>query len=100
MKGGVFRGIKSQFAKMFARSRTPIKRTTEHPDPVLRDPYTKPRLRARIRGKPKVRLGRPPCDPGTITFHDKMVRLYGRREADRIWKKYQDGDFDDENIPF
>ncbi len=47
-------------------------------------------------GRP--RLGRPPCEPGTITYHDKLVRHFGRRKADEIGQRIQRGDVD--NLPF
>ena len=34
----------------------------------------------------------PPCEPGTIAFHDKCVRYYGRKKADQIGRDIQHKD--------
>ena len=90
---GVFRGIIAAAAMLFARFRANKVRTNHYPDPITRDPYARPRSHTSTKrnshrqGPP--RLGRPPCDPGTITYHDKLVRHFGRREADRIGRAWQ-----------
>ena len=97
MKGGVFRGILAACAMAFARLRPNRIKTNHYPDPLLRDPHLgsgghkHPRGRS-YQGKP--RLGRPPCDFGTITYHDKLVRHFGRREADRIQRAYRADELD------
>ena len=57
------------------------------PDPVFPGSLrksSKPR-------KPRKRLGAPPCDPGTITYRDWLVRHvgYDRRLADRMLKAWR-----------
>ena len=39
-------------------------------------------------------LGPPPCQPGTITYHDKLVRHFGRRQANRYGKLIRAGELD------
>ena len=43
-------------------------------------------------GRPRKRLAYPKCEPGTIAFHDMLVRRYGRRVADEIGRRYRAGD--------
>ena len=89
MKGsGVFRGVVAALHLMASRLIPRRTKTSHYPDPICVDPYANragggghPRGRS-YQGKP--RLGRPPCEPGTITYHDKLVRQYGRRIADHI----------------
>ena len=88
MKGsGVFRGIVAALYLMASRLNPWRTKTNHYPDPIMRDPYRgsgghkHPRGKSR-QGKP--RLGRPPCELGTITYHDKLVCEYGRRAADHI----------------
>lgn len=35
-----------------------------------------------------------PCDPGTITYHDRLVRHFGRKKADAYGRLIQSGDLD------
>lgn len=50
------------------------------------------------RGRGRVRLRRRhqpmPCHPGTITFHDLLVRKFGRRRADQYGRLIQEGRLD------
>lgn len=62
--------------------------TRHYADPAFRDPRLRKKKRAyghaqqgRWRGKELVRR-LPPCAPGTITYHDKLVRHFGRRRAE------------------
>lgn len=40
------------------------------------------------------RLGTPKCHPGTITYHDALVRHlgYDRRKADQMQRAWRDGE--------
>jgi len=75
MKGqGMFRRIADQFNKALGR---PV--THQLPDPVFRPVAEVRKRRKPGKAKPKRAL---PCEPGTITYHDKLVRHFGRRKAD------------------
>ena len=73
-----------------------------YPDPILRDPalHRKPaRTRRRKHDqRPMIKRGHigPPtnCEPGTITYHDMLVRKFGRREADKYSRCRQAGQLD------
>jgi len=88
MKGGVFRGFITAMAGFVysIKERVPI-RATHYPDPVLSDPYKKLR-RSRVVGKPRIRRVLK-CEPGTISYHDKLVRHFGRRQADKFGRLIQ-----------
>lgn len=70
--------------------------THHFPDPVMRMPHSKPtRAKHFSRGKHRYRdVTKPqiPCVPGTITFHDKCVKYYGRRKAEQIRRDFQHKD--------
>lgn len=72
--------------------------THHYPDPVHHDPKLRPKKRAHGTGSGRFavermkRLGRPKCEPGTISFHDKCVRYYGRKKADQIARDLQHKD--------
>jgi hypothetical protein len=72
----LFSLIKSLFTKT---NLGPV--TREYPDPVLPSSFRRKR-------KPRTRLGTPPCTPGTITHFDAVVRVVGRRKADRLYGDY------------
>jgi len=84
MKGmGTFRRIADGFKRLVGR---PV--THSYPDPVARVPKSRRRGVKRYGRKNDVRpmmrrgnLGPPKCEPGTITYHDKLVRHFGAREA-------------------
>ncbi len=59
------------------------------PFPQIANPYEKKPKRSH-QGRP--RLGRPERHPGTITFHDWLVRHYGynRRMADAVQKHWRE----------
>lgn len=97
MKGGAFRGLIVAVSGLIAGFGLQKSEANHYPDPILKDPYKKPRRRkgTRFAGKPgKPRYGYPPCHPGTIAYHDKLVRHFGRREADRIGREYRAGNAD------
>lgn len=71
-------------------------RIHSYPDPVLGSPESRRPRRNRYRRKNDTRpmikrgnLGPPPCDPGTVTYHDKCVRYYGRKKADQFHRDFQ-----------
>ncbi len=57
-------------------------------------PYTPPQhTKARTIGAPKKRLRYPRCTPGTIAYHDRLVRRFGRREADKMGARIRAGNW-------
>ena len=75
MKGqGIFRGIQKAVAGLFSK-------TKHYPDPVFRELRDRPEGKRKFEREAKPTVA-PPCDPGTITYHDKLVRHFGRRRAD------------------
>ena len=93
MKGqGTFRRIADSFKKFTGRPTT-----KQMPDPVLKDPRDRQKKRGTGSGAgPKLTVGRqrrmrtvPPCRPGSISYHDKMVRHFGRRKADKLGRLMQ-----------
>lgn len=66
--------------------------THHYADPVFRDSRGIPQRRkkrahnhisrGRFRRTRALVLKAPPCIPGTISYHDKLVRHFGRRRAD------------------
>lgn len=96
MKGGTIRRIASKFTDLFTRNKT-----NQYPDPVLSSsrrgmPHSKkPRTRVRQNDtRPLLRrgnLGPPKCEPGTIAYHDKLVRHFGRRQAEKYRRIIQAG---------
>jgi len=65
-------------------------------NPMLRDPYTRQRTHIgttanRVGSK---RYSNPPCVPGTIVYHDMLVRHFGRRYADKIGGLIRQGRLD------
>jgi hypothetical protein len=90
MKGGTIRRIANTFKRLMGR---PITTTYKDPLPLRGDPalVKKPgRYRRRKNDtRPMMKrgnLGPPPCDPGTITYHDKLVRHFGARKARKLGK--------------
>ena len=73
-KQGMFRRIVDTARKAMGM---PV--THHYPDP---ESYVKPagtgRRKFVRKAKPKSRI---PCDPGTITYHDKLVKHFGARKA-------------------
>lgn len=89
MKGqGMFRRAADTFKRAIGR---PV--TVKLPDPVFNSDHEPARVVRRLRGEPKKRLRRPPCTPGTITYHDWLVRElgYDRRLADGYQYAYLNG---------
>lgn len=73
---GIFRGIKKAVAGVFSK-------TKHYPDPEF---TTKKRYH-----KPKLRVIKPPvlpCEPGTIAYHDMLVRKFGRVKAEMYRSLY------------
>ncbi len=69
--------------------------THHYPDPVFQDPKLRRKKRALnhfSRGRFTVeRIKRdavPPCDPGTITYHDMLVRHFGARFANDFRRRF------------
>jgi len=97
MKGKSFRGFLSAMTGFIAGMRPMKKRgpkTTNYPDPVLTNRYTKTRKGSRRPGKiGSPRLGRPDCSTGTYTHQDWLVRHlnYNRRLADGYLFAYISG---------
>jgi hypothetical protein len=100
MKGGTIRRIASKFSDIFSE-----KKTHQYPDPVVSAhrvgmPHSKkPRARRGRKNdqRPVMRRGNlvaPKCDPGTITYHDKLVRHFGRRQADKYGRILNAGQLD------
>ena len=93
MKGGTIRRMANMFNKLMGRPTRNI-----YKDPVFADPRDRKKKRAsgvssgRFAIERKPRMARPPCEPGTITFHDKCVRYYGRKKADQIHSDWQHKD--------
>ena len=82
-KRGIFRRIVDAGRKVIG---LPV--THHYADPMFQDP----RYRRKKRALNHFSSGRfvverikrdavPPCEPGTITYHDKLVRHFGRRRA-------------------
>lgn len=96
MKGGTFRGFIAVVSGLFTRFDLWRKGIKQYDDPHLNDPHHHQRSKAstRINNKGRKRYAYPPCHPGTIAYHDKLVRHFGRREADKIGRAYLAGDVD------
>jgi hypothetical protein len=82
MKGGTFRRIADGFKRLVGR---PV--TSHYKDPVLRDPRDRQKKRGSgsgglNKGLQSTALLRPASAPGTIGYHDKLVRHFGRRMAE------------------
>ncbi len=94
MKGGnTYRGFIAAMiglASGFGRGN----QTKHHPDPVLRMPLDTFRHGSSKQGKIReVRHAIPPCEPGTITYRDWLVKElgYDRRLADGYLYAYHNG---------
>ncbi len=83
---------RGMFRRMVDTIRRSVGLSVHYPDPVLRDsrgiPQRKKKRahghvsRGRFRRTRELSLKAPPCIPGTITYHDKLVRHFGRRKAE------------------
>lgn len=96
MKGGTIRRIAAMFAGLGWASRLPQGPITKHyADPSLSDPRKRRKKRGSGSGSRRFaverikRFGVPPCRPGTITYHDKLVSHFGRRQADKYGRCIQ-----------
>ena len=92
MKGGTIRRIANSFKRLMGR---PV--TTHYKTPELEAPRAHRKKRVRRpskRGHRSIGLYRLACVPGTITYHDKLVRHFGRRKADQYGRIIQAGQLD------
>lgn len=82
-KRGMFRGFIATMAEFLSQLKFWGGGSKYYADPLLRDPYSRPRSRKGTKYRGKVRV-RPtlPCEPGTLRFHDKLVAHFGRRRAE------------------
>jgi hypothetical protein len=84
-KRGMFRRIVDVGRKMMGK---PV--THHYPEPVAKDPKERKKKRASGGSSGRFAVERirrhryPPCEPGTIAFHDKCVRYYGAKKARQI----------------
>jgi hypothetical protein len=87
MKGGTIRRMAGLFGIIAGVFGRPV--THHYPDPKTRDPRDRKKKRGTGSGSRRFAVERikrsvaPPCHPGTITYHDKLVRHFGRRQADK-----------------
>jgi hypothetical protein len=87
-KRGMFRRMVDSTRKVFG---LPI--THKYPDPILQDPRTRQKKRAHGHGSGRWCSKAPvrrtlPCDPGTLTYHDKLVVHFGARFANDFRRRY------------
>ena len=91
MKGmGTFRRALNRFKKAPKPPPGPV--THEYADPVLAMPHTHNKARFRFKQLRNVRRKIPPCDPGTIAYHDRLTRHFGHKKAmeyGRLIQSYQ-----------
>lgn len=74
-------------------------RAKHYPDPMIRSPEQQ-RRKKRTGGSGSRRFAverisrwrYPKCEPGTIAYHDMLVRKYGRKKADQIHRDWQHKD--------
>ena len=59
--------------------------------PVTKVPKRRGLRPSRIRSRLRRRHQPMPCHPGTITFHDLLVRKFGRKRADAYGRLIQEG---------
>lgn len=88
MQRQTYKNIKAAIMRVWHRL-TGRRRESVHPNPLLRDPYQ----RERRRGKAKKRPVEMKLEPGTIRYHDWLVRElgYDRRLADGYQYAYLNG---------
>jgi hypothetical protein len=84
MKGGTIRRMANTF-----RGLVGLPTKNKYADPVLtdeRDRTKKPQSAKRRSHKATRSTASSvlPCERGTITYHDKLVRHFGRRKADKL----------------
>ena len=87
MKGGTIRRIANNFKRLLGR---PV--TTHYKDPVITDPRDRRKKRGSSHSKAvtsstasSLRV----CVPGTIQYHDKLVKHFGRRQAEKYRRLIQ-----------
>lgn len=90
MKGsGVFRGMLVSMAGLWGHVARYWRGTKTYDDPHLGDPYHHLRSRRGTTYRGKTPVPRPlPCDPGTLTYHDKLVAHFGARFANDFRRRY------------
>lgn len=88
---GIFRAILATFAGLMASPRA-----KHYPDPIIRSPENRRRKKrahgvssGRFRVERKKRRAYCNNGPGTIGYHDLLVRHFGRREADKYGRCIQ-----------
>jgi len=90
MKGqGIFRRMALRVKEKITGKPAGVERS--HPDPMLRAPEKRTRSR---RSKPTVRRRTLSCEPGTIVYHDKLVKHFGSRQARKYGRIIQAGQMD------
>lgn len=68
--------------------------TYKYSDPEFQDPRTRKKKRAhgvgsgRFTTQSRKLSAVPPCDPGTITYHDMLVRHFGHRFANDFRRRF------------
>ena len=101
MKDGSFRGFMAAIAAFAGKFKWWGPRT--YADPHFNDDHHHQRSRAGTKvnnkrgrkndDRPMIRrgnLGPPPCEPGSISYHDMLVRKLGRFRADEFRHHYID----------
>ena len=87
MKGGTILRMAMIFGAAMA-GLTGRPQTKHYDDPVFKDPRDRRKKRSsgvssrRFTVERKKLTAPPKCRPGTITYHDKLVRHFGRKKAD------------------
>lgn len=78
----MYRGFLAAMGAFFGRLRF-WDTSKVYADPHLNDPYhhSRSRLGTKVNRRGKTRTAIP-CVPGTITYHDKLVKHFGRRRAE------------------
>jgi hypothetical protein len=84
MKGGTIRRIANTF-----RGLVGLPTKNKYETPQLQDPRDRAKKRgsgqrSSRRATRSIGSSAPACRPGTITYHDKLVRHFGRRKADKL----------------
>lgn len=86
------------FRRMADSARRLMGRPVFHDDPVLVDPRLRKKKRAHGHGSGRWRPSKVAaraamsCDPGTIRYHDRLVRHFGRKKAEEFGRLIQKGD--------
>lgn len=91
MRGmGTFRNTFRRAKQLFKKQPAgPV--TREYADPVLAMPHTHNKARFRFKQLRNVRNKIPSCDPGTISYHDRLTRHFGHKKALEYGRLIQSG---------